>query len=254
MLTAHMIMNDIIRLNLARQKNAGNYETNPKVSVRIPTLNRSGLLMDRSIPSALGQTYRNIEVVIIGDHCTDDTENVLRTIKTRIPIIWHNLEERSRSEKNLLKDPEIRWFMGPVRATNKATELCSGEWIAHLDDDVFWTPDHVEELLRFAQKGDYELVYGDYVEERYGKKTTIENTCNAWILKKYVADIFKLDPDCWKKEWDRVSDIDVFLRMKSAQVRMGHLKKVIAYVLPRPGEETVGHEAYMKYDTFRSIC
>lgn len=240
-------MQEIISLNLARQKHVGDISDNPLVSVRIPTFNRSDLLLERSIPSALGQTYRNIEVVIIGDHCTDDTEEKLRSVKSHNTVMFQNLEERNKYEKNLLKDPEIRWFMGPVRATNRATELCSGEWIAHLDDDDFWTPTHVEDLLRFAQKGKYEMVYGNYVEVRYGKEKEVENGTSTWLMKKYIADIFKLDPNCWKKKWDKVSDIDVFKRMESAQVRMGHLKKVVAYILPRPGEETVGHEQYLKY-------
>jgi hypothetical protein len=106
----------------------------------------------------------------------------------------------------------------------------------------------VQDLLEFAQKGNYEMVYGNYIEVRNGKQKIVENGTSTWFMKKYIADIFKLDPNCWKKKWDKVSDIDVFMRMKSAQVRMGHLKKVVAYVLPRPGEETVGHDAYIKYN------
>ena len=239
-------MSDIINLNLARQKHVGDIFSNPLVSVRIPTLNRSDLLLERAVPSALGQTYRNIEVIIVGDHCTDNTEEELCKVKSNRNILWHNLPERNKYETELLKDPEIRWFMGPVRATNKATELCSGEWVAHIDDDDFWTPNHVMELLELAQKGDYEMVYGNYIEVRYGKEKIVENGTSTWLIKKYIADIFKLDPNCWKKKWDKVSDIDVFKRMESAKVRMGHLKKVVAYVLPRPGEETVGYDAYVK--------
>jgi len=246
-------MNEVIRLNFARQKYVGNITSNPFISIRIPTLNRSGLLLERAVPSALGQTYKNIEVVIVGDHCTDDTEEKLKKIETNRTIIWHNLPERNKYEKELLKDFKVRWFMGPVRATNKATELCTGDWVAHLDDDDFWTGDHLEKLLKFAQKGNYEMVYGDYIEKRYGEEKRVENCPSAWLMKKYIADIFKLNPDCWKKEWNRVSDIDVFERMKSAQVRIGHLNEVVAYVLPRPGEETVGLDAYQKYDTLHPI-
>jgi len=241
-------MSEVINLNLARQKYAGDFSSDPLVSVRIPTFNRSALLLERAIPSALGQTYKNVEVNIVGDHCTDDTEDRLRKVKSNRSVTWHNLPERSEHEKELLKDPEKRWFMGPVRATNKATELCCGEWVAHLDDDDFWTLTHIDELLRFAQKGNYEMVYGNYIEVRYGKEKVVENGTSTWLMKKYVADIFKLDPDCWKKKWDKVSDIDVFMRMKSAKVKMGHLKQVVAYVLPRPQEETVGFEAYKRYN------
>jgi len=241
------IMKEVISLNLARQKYVGNNSYNPLVSIRIPTLNRSDLLIERAIPSALGQTYRNIEVVIVGDHCTDDTEDKLEKVKSKRTVIFYNLEERNKYEKELLKDPEIRWFMGPVRATNKATELCHGEWIAHLDDDDFWTSDHIEVLLEFALRGNYEFVSGDYIAVKRGAQEVRSDGCQTWLYKKYVADIFKYDPNCWKKDWNRVSDIDVFERMKSAEVKMGHLNRVVAYVIPRPGEDTIGLDAYKKY-------
>ena len=248
MQTVQMAMQDIIKLDLARRKHIGDSTENPLVSIRIPTLNRSGLLIERAIPSALGQTYKNVQVVVVGDHCTDNTEEELNKVKSNRTILWHNLPERNSYEKELLKDPEKRWFMGPVRATNKATELCSSDWVAHLDDDDFWTPTHISDLLEFAQKGNYELVYGDYIERRYGVEKIMENGASTWLMKKYIADIFKLDSNCWKKKWDKVSDIDVFMRMKTAQVKIGHLKKVVAYVLPRPGEETIGYDAYIKYN------
>jgi len=243
---------EIIRINLARQKNVG-ITNNLLISVRIPTHNRSDLLLKRALASALSQTYKKIEIVIVGDYCTDDTEEVLRKIESPIPIFWQNLKERNEYEKELLKDPEIRWFIGPVRATNRATELCSGDWIAHIDDDDTWTKDHIQVLLDYAIKGNYEFVSGDYIAENNGKRETRSGGCQTWLYRKYVADIFKYDSNCWKKKWDRVSDIDVYERMKSAGVRMGHLDKIVAYVLPRPGENTIGLEAYKKYESGNGI-
>ncbi len=246
----HQTIREIISLNLARQKYGKNFAVRPLVSVRIPTFNRSDILIARAIPSALGQTYKNIEVIIVGDHCTDKTEEMLSGVKTNTPIIWQNLSDRNKKEKELLKDPGIRWFMGPVRTTNRATELCSGDWIAHIDDDDFWTPSHIQVLLEFAIKNNYEMVYGDYIEERNGVRKVVENCPSSWLIRKYVADIFKLDQNCWKKKWDRVSDIDVFKRMELANVKIGHLKQVVTFVLPRPGETTIGHQAYIKYNKY----
>jgi len=223
-------------------------EENPLVSVRIPTKNRAELLLKRAIASVMVQTYKNIEIVVVGDNCTDETEEMLRRLNYP-RILWHNLPPRSKEEQELLKDPEIRWFMGPVRATNKANELISGKWIAHLDDDDIWTKDHIEVLLRFAQKGDYEFVSAGYVAEKYGKRQIVQGGCQTWLYRSYLK-IFKYNKNCWKKKWNRVSDTDVFNRMKKAGVRMGVLNKIVAYVLPRPGEETIGLEAYKKYDTF----
>ncbi len=51
--------------------------------------------------------------------------------------------------------------------------------------------------------------------------------------------------NCWRKSWNRNNDIDLSLRLYQAGVRMGFLDQVTAYVLPRPGEKSVGKEAYI---------
>ena len=43
---------------------------------------------------------------------------------------------------------------------------------------------------------------------------------------------------------NRVNDTDLYIRMFKAGVYIGHLDKVVTYQFPRPGEETVGWEAY----------
>jgi len=50
--------------------------------------------------------------------------------------------------------------------------------------------------------------------------------------------------NCWRKDWNRVWDVDLSLRIHAAGVRMGFLDEVVSYVLPRPGENSVGLEAY----------
>ena len=66
----------------------------------------------------------------------------------------------------------------------------------------------------------------------------------------------KYNENCWRKKWNRVWDIDLALRIYSSGARMGFLDKTLAYVLPRPGEKSVGLEAYKlteqeKMDHFR---
>src|SRR5260370_22450535 len=49
----------------------------PLVTVIVTTYNRSRLLTERCIPSILGQTYDNLELIVVGDGCTDDTEELV---------------------------------------------------------------------------------------------------------------------------------------------------------------------------------
>ena len=54
----------------------------------------------------------------------------------------------------------------------------------------------------------------------------------------------KYNLNCWRKEWNKVWDIDLSLRIFHAGVRMGFLEEVVAYVIPRPGEKSIGLDAY----------
>lgn len=148
-----------------------------------------------------------------------------------------------------MEDPEIRWFMGPVRATNEATSRCKGEWIAHLDDDDIWTPDHIERSLDFALKGNYDFVSSSYVSQNNGEYKIIKDEngiggCQTWLYKAELAKRFPYNADCWKNKINRVSDTDVAARIKSSGVRIGFMEAVGAYVLPRPGETEIGLKAY----------
>jgi len=57
-------------------------------------------------------------------------------------------------------DPERRWMVAGTHAANRGIELALGSWIAPLDDDDEFTPDHVEVLLSVALEYRLEFVYG----------------------------------------------------------------------------------------------
>jgi len=239
-----------VKLRIARFNFDEQYkksEKNPLISVYVPTYNRAKLLKERAIDSVLKQTYKNFELIIVGDHCTDETEDVVKKIKDP-RIIFVNLPKR---EKRYPEDVQIHWFAGPVIPANHALNMVKGKWIARLDDDDIWTKDHLEALLRFAQKGNYEFVSAMYEEERNGKRIIVDEKdedpriggTQTWLYRSYLK-IFKYNINCWRKKWNKVNDLDLQDRMYKAGVRMGFLEKVVCYILPRPGEKTVGLDAY----------
>jgi glycosyltransferase involved in cell wall biosynthesis len=254
-----------IKIKYARLRFKKNYlkkNKNPLVSICIPTFNRGPILIDRAVKSALSQSYKNIELIIVGDHCTDNTPELLAKIKDP-RLKFYNLPKRIRSYRQNI---ENHWLVGGAEPANKAMDLANGEWFARLDDDDTWSTDHIEKLLKLAIDGDYEFVSGLYEEERFGKRVVVDgvnaldsyytrdsktNThkspkiggVSTWLYRSYLKGM-KYNLNCWRKEWNKVWDIDLALRIYHAEVRMGFLEEVVAYVLPRPGEESIGLDAY----------
>ena len=66
-----------LKLKRERKKYSKHYKNlnNPKISICIPTFNRAELLMERAVESVFSQTYKNFELIIVGDHCTDNTSS-----------------------------------------------------------------------------------------------------------------------------------------------------------------------------------
>jgi glycosyltransferase involved in cell wall biosynthesis len=97
------------------------------VSVVVPTYNRAYCL-ERTLSSALSQTHRNLEIVVIDDGSTDTTEELVSTIARR--------------------DSRVRFFKqankGVAAARNTGFSICTGEFVALLDSDDVWRPWKIE--------------------------------------------------------------------------------------------------------------
>jgi glycosyltransferase involved in cell wall biosynthesis len=102
----------------------------PLVSVVIPTYNWSAVLR-HAIRTALWQTYSNLEVLVVGDACTDDSEEVVGTFDDP-RVRWHNLPSNSGSQA------------GPNGA---ALDLARGDFVAYLGHDDVWLPTHLAWLM-----------------------------------------------------------------------------------------------------------
>jgi glycosyltransferase involved in cell wall biosynthesis len=254
-----------LRLRLERMRHSHAYDdikSDPLVTVCVPTYNRGPLLIERAVKSVLSQSYVNIELMIVGDHCTDDTADLLAAVRDP-RLRFFNLPNRHRSYKQTV---ENHWYVGGAIPANKAMQMARGQWIARVDDDDTWTTDHIEKLIRFAQQGNHEFVSALYEEERFGIRKVVDGVraldpyytrqqvdlndsspkiggVSTWLYRSYLK-FMKYNVDCWRKEWNRVWDVDLSLRIYAAGVRMGFLEQVVSYVLPRPGEISVGLEAY----------
>lgn len=114
----------------------------PRVSVIVATWNRSRVL-ELALRSALRSTYRDFEVVVVGDCCTDDTEVVVsRFDDPRIRFV--NLE-RNAGEQSV--------------PNNSGLGLARGELIAYLNHDDLWYADHLESLVEDMDREPADLLF-----------------------------------------------------------------------------------------------
>lgn len=235
-------------LRWARYKHEDSYSKkseNPLISVVMPTYHRGKLLVERTLPSILSQTYQNFEVVIVGNYETDNTKELLSKIKDP-RIRYYEMPSYDKYPKYT----KARWHVGGAPERNKGLELARGKWIAETDDDDIFTPDHLEALLHFAQEENYEFVSACYEREKYGKREIVDAKGEIpriggieTIFYRSYLKLFKYNIDCWRKSYNRPQEIDRYLRIYNAGVRIGFLDKVVTYVLPLPGMETVGLDA-----------
>lgn len=127
---------------------------NPLVTICIGTYNRAELLIKRAIPSILGQTYKNIQLIVVGDCCTDDTEKQVAKIKdSRLQFI--NLKERGKYPDESM----LRWMVAGTQSINTALLMAEGNFISHLDDDDRHALHRIEVLLDYSRRNRIDLVW-----------------------------------------------------------------------------------------------
>lgn len=110
------------------------------VSVIIPTYNRASLIK-RSIMSVLNQTYNNLELIIVDDGSTDNTEEIVKSIKDE-RIVY-------------IKQPN----KGACEARNNGIDYAKGEYIAFQDSDDVWHINKIERQLETLKETDADIVF-----------------------------------------------------------------------------------------------
>lgn len=126
------------------------------VSVVIPTRNRPRLVV-RAVSSALSQTYRWINVVVVVDGPDQDTVNALEALN----------DER-------IKIVALKENVGGSQARNIGVEEASGDWIAFLDDDDEWSAQKIARQMELVAKlDDKRVIVACQFVERSGETARI---------------------------------------------------------------------------------
>lgn len=149
---------------------------NNLVTVCITTYNRKELL-ELSLISVLGQTYTNIEIIIVDDYSNDGTYELvnqkLLKVDNRVKYIRH--------DKN----------KGLAAARNSAINIARGKYFSFCDDDDLWLPNFIEEFVSVASKfGDNWCFCCSEINTKFFKKNIEINFEFEGELKNLIKNGF----------------------------------------------------------------
>ncbi|WP_061808970.1 glycosyltransferase family 2 protein [Rossellomorea vietnamensis] len=146
---------------------------NELVSVITPVYN-SGKYITKTLDSVLNQTYEQIEIILVDDCSTDNSQELIRDYLSKHENIrYHRLEENS----------------GAAVARNKAIDLAKGRFVAFLDSDDLWYPKKIEKQLELMEQKNAAICYTaiEMIDENDNlikdKRNVIEMVNYKFLLK-----------------------------------------------------------------------
>lgn len=189
------------------------------VSVIIPAYN-SEKTLSKSLESAIGQSYLNLEIIVINDGSNDNTENILN---------------RYAQKDCRIKPIHKRQNEGLVRARKTGVESAQGKYIQYLDSDDTLEEKAIEFLIEKAEKTNAEIVVAPFlfVENGVPKPSTMLNF-DQMTGEEYLKEI--LNQNAYWCIWSKF-----------------HLKTLYDNVIERPnisfGEDVVLSTQLLLYST-----
>ena len=145
-----------------------------KVSIVIPVYN-SEIFLKESMDSILNQSYKNIEVIVVNDGSTDNSQQILEEYSNKITVI---------NQKN----------SGLASALITGIKHSSGKWFKWFSPDDVMFPDTIETLVHEAEKYSDTIVYSNWeIIDEKGNKLREFYESNYNELSEYDYNIRLLD-------------------------------------------------------------
>ena len=96
-----------------------------------------------AIETVLWQSFEDFELLVIGDCCTDNTEEIVASFGDP-RIRWHNLPENTGNQS------------GP---NDGGLKMARGKYVAYMHQDDLWLPDHLAVLVDALRENDVPLAH-----------------------------------------------------------------------------------------------
>ncbi len=228
------------------------------ISVIIPVYNAEKYL-ERCIKSVVNQSYKNLEIILINDGSTDDSDKICdkwSKLDTRINII-HKVNE------------------GVSVARNTGLDVATGEYIAFVDSDDYIREDYINKLLEYIIKFDVDISCCKYVniDENVNEIKSYKNDdrimCDEVILgEDYIINVITNNtlPVMWNKLYKRkifdnlrferdvlAEDYLILLKMINKEHRIVFTDEVLYYYLIRNNSLTSGFNKKFNLDRVNHI-
>ena len=168
-------------INARRQEDAifdAMLPSNPNVSIIVPTQNRPGFL-PRALKSIANQTYRDYEIIVAQDG-GDSVADVISSARSQgLPV-------------RLVVSAEPK---GPSHARNLALNVSRGRWIAYLDDDDLYYPDHLQTLVETLENSNMKIAYtnSNYAIEVFENQEWTVKSCKLAMSNDFKDGVLLYD-------------------------------------------------------------
>jgi hypothetical protein len=202
----------------------------PLVTVPVPTWKGDERLVQRTLPSILLGTYRNVEVLV----CSDGPDPVARAAVEA--LAGHDARVRHLelpAPPRRPSHPRSRWETTGLHVANRALDGARGRFVAPLGHDDEFTSTHIADLLARAREERADLVHAQALcEQRSGppqlvgrERLALGHVCHGAVLYSDRLSHMRYDTACWLLE--EPGDWNLWRRMQELGARVAFLDRVV---------------------------
>jgi O-antigen biosynthesis protein len=213
----------------------------PLVSVLVPVHDPPPYMLDETVASVRAQTYDRWELCLVDDGS-------------------QNPEIIAALQRHAASDPRIRLARhdtarGISAATNTATDIATGRYIALLDHDDTLTPDALQHVAaRIASDPTLDMLYSDedtvddagrqigiHLKPGWSLDTLRTNgyTCHLGVYRRELVQRI----GGFRTEFNGSQDVDMILRLTERTDRIAHIPRVLYHWRAHAASTAAGWEA-----------